>query len=186
MFGRVNAFFWSLMVFLAPAFAWAQEAAEHAAEHGAEEGGGSMPQLDPTFYPSQIFWLVISCVLLYTLMAKVALPRVARMVEMRDDQVRHDLEKAYRLRREAEDMQLISTRALRDADEKAKIMLDGIMNKAKEKQAKALLEANARLTQQIAETDQFLRGEKEVLLKEAGHMAQRISKVVIQQLGKAA
>jgi F-type H+-transporting ATPase subunit b len=181
MFGRVNTLLLSLLVFTAPAIAWAAEAAP-----ATEEGGGSMPQLDPTFYPSQIFWLIITCALMFALMSKVALPRVARMVQFRDDQVRRDLEKAYRLRREAEDMQIIYTRSLRDADEKAKTMLDKIVNEARAKHAKAMEETQDRITQTIAETEQFLRGEKEVLLKEATHMADRLSKTIVSTLSAKA
>lgn len=179
MSGRVKTFLLSLTVVAAPVFARAEQAA-----HG-EEGGGSMPQLDPTFFPSQLFWLFISCVLLYVLMAKLALPRVAAMVDARDNQVRKDLEKAARLRYEAEDMQIAYTRSLRDADEKARTLLDGIVSQARDKQAKALSETAERIAQKITETEHYLRGEKEVLLNEVANMGDAVSKIMIKELNKA-
>ena len=100
---------WSWMLLLAlfvPAFARAEEASADS----------SMPQLDPTYYMSQLFWLILCGATLYWLMDKVALPRVSRMVDLRDDQVRRDLELAYKLKQQAEDVKVDYTRALRDAD----------------------------------------------------------------------
>lgn len=61
-----------------------------------------MPQLDVSTFLPQIVWLAISFVLLYVLMAKVALPRVAEVMDERKRRLDHDLEEAARLKRETE------------------------------------------------------------------------------------
>lgn len=163
---------------LAPVAAFAETHEGHAA------AGPAMPQLNTAYYPGQIFWLLVTGVLMYLIMSKLALPRVARMVQSREDRVRSDLEKAHRLRSEAEDTQAVYMRSLRDADENARFMLDRIVNEARAKQAKALEETNTRLAKKIAETDSFLKGEKEVLLKEAPNMGARLSQSMLGALGK--
>ena len=40
----------------------------------------SMPQLNPEFFASQIFWLIISFAILYIVMAKFALPKIADVI----------------------------------------------------------------------------------------------------------
>ena len=62
-----------------------------------------MPQLDPSSYASQIFWLVVTFVILYLLMWKVALPRVSALLRERQERIDDDLEKASRLKAEAEE-----------------------------------------------------------------------------------
>lgn len=52
-----------------------------ATEH-AEKAG--LPHLDTSTYTSQIFWLVVSFVLIYALMSKLSLPRVAEVLEARN------------------------------------------------------------------------------------------------------
>ncbi|WP_430397066.1 F0F1 ATP synthase subunit B' [Ferrovibrio sp.] len=61
-----------------------------------------MPQLDVSTFLPQIVWLAISFVLLYVLMARIALPRVAEVMDERKRRLDHDLEEAARLKRETE------------------------------------------------------------------------------------
>ncbi len=61
-----------------------------------------MPQFDPAFMPTQIFWLAVTFVALYFIMVRYALPRVADVLEARRTHIDHDLEAAERLKSEAE------------------------------------------------------------------------------------
>ena len=60
-----------------------------------------MPQLDVSGFPSQIFWLVITFVFLWWLMAKVALPKVGLVLEERQKKINDSLDMAENLRIEA-------------------------------------------------------------------------------------
>ncbi len=178
--GRVS-FLTTTLTLLGPAMAWAQEAAEVVHEVH-EEGGSSMPQLDPTYYASQLFWLVISALIMYVLMAKVALPRVARMIELRDDQVRRDLAMAARLRHEAEDIKVSYTRALRDADERARSLIERTTESIREKQTQALTLSTAELNQKITTSEENIRQEKAAVVTEVPAIAEKLSASVIQEL----
>ena len=63
-----------------------------------------MPQFDPEWFASQIFWLVVTFGLLYLLLSRIAIPRIAEVMEERQDKVEDDLTKAEKLRNEAEDI----------------------------------------------------------------------------------
>ncbi len=84
----------------------AEEALEHAADaglHAAEDAEHDvLPQLDAPTFPSQIVWLIISFLVLYWLMKSKALPRVAEILEARQDRIANDLDKAAMFRRDAE------------------------------------------------------------------------------------
>src|SRR5690606_13584979 len=166
-----SAWMFSLAL-LAPAFARAEEAAAEA----------PMPQLDPTYYLSQLFWLAICGGIMYWLMAKVALPRVSKMVDQRDDQVRQDLEAAYKLKQQAEDIKVSYTKALRDADDQAKSLIDGLVKEIKLHQEKELAAAIQRLQDRVQETETYLRGEKDVLLADLNVYASEISGIVLKEL----
>ena len=49
-------------------------AAAAAAGDGAEHAKGGLPQLNIETFPSQIFWLVVTLVVLFYLLSKIALP----------------------------------------------------------------------------------------------------------------
>ena len=56
----------------------------------AETGG--MPQLDPEFWFSQIFWLVITFGILYLVLSKIILPKISDNLETRKSQVLDNLD----------------------------------------------------------------------------------------------
>ncbi len=61
-----------------------------------------MPQLDPSSFGSQLFWLAICFVTLYLVMAVVVLPRITGTLAARAEQMEGDLAKAEALRDKAE------------------------------------------------------------------------------------
>ena len=67
----------------------------------AAESGG-MPQLDPEFWFSQIFWLVITFGILYLVLSKIILPKISDNLENRKSQVLENLELAEKQRNESE------------------------------------------------------------------------------------
>ena len=67
----------------------------------AAEGGG-MPQLDPEFWVSQIFWLVITFGILFLVLSKLILPKISDNLETRKSQILDNLELAEKQRKESE------------------------------------------------------------------------------------
>jgi F-type H+-transporting ATPase subunit b len=61
-----------------------------------------MPQLDPTWFASQIFWLVVCFTLLYVLLARVVLPPLSKTIERRIHTVRDDISAADIAKNKAE------------------------------------------------------------------------------------
>lgn len=92
-----------------------------AAGDGHDPQGG-LPQLDVHSYPTQIFWLIVSFVILYLIMSKVALPRIAEVLEERQERIADDIETAERLRSEAGAVQAEYEKALAEARGKAQAL----------------------------------------------------------------
>src|SRR5258708_12924664 len=61
-----------------------------------------MPQLDIATYLPQLFWLAVTFIALYLVMAWVGLPRVGGVLLQRHSRIEGDLEKAAQMRAEAE------------------------------------------------------------------------------------
>ncbi|HUT51242.1 MAG TPA: F0F1 ATP synthase subunit B' [Alphaproteobacteria bacterium] len=72
-----------------------------AAEKGSTQKSG-MPQLDPSSFASQIFWLALTFTLFFLIAWRVALPRIGRVLEDRRERIDRDVAKAQEVRNEAE------------------------------------------------------------------------------------
>jgi F-type H+-transporting ATPase subunit b len=82
-----------------------------------------MPQLNFADYTPQLFWLAVTFILLYILMSRVALPRVARVLEARERKVSEDLARAEKLKAEADEALAAYNKALTDARSQAQAAL---------------------------------------------------------------
>ena len=71
-----------------------------AKEVFAAESGG-MPQLNPEFWISQIFWLTITFGILYIVLSKLILPKISANLEFRKSQVSDNIEAADKQREES-------------------------------------------------------------------------------------
>jgi F-type H+-transporting ATPase subunit b len=67
----------------------------------AAESGG-MPQLNPEFWISQIFWLTITFGILYVVLSKFMLPKISANLEVRKSQILENIEAAEKQRKESE------------------------------------------------------------------------------------
>ena len=70
---------------------------------GASEHAVGMPQLDISTFSNQIFWLVITLVIIYLVLSKIALPRIASVLSDRQMTISNDLAKAEDLKQAAID-----------------------------------------------------------------------------------
>ena len=74
-----------------------------------------LPQLDSSTYVPQLIWLAISFLILYLLMARVALPRISQVLEERQHRIENNLERAEKLKAEADEAKEGYEKSLADA-----------------------------------------------------------------------
>ena len=67
----------------------------------ASESGG-MPQLNPEFWISQIFWLTLTFGTLYVILSKLILPKISTNLEVRKLQILENIEAAEKQKEESE------------------------------------------------------------------------------------
>src|SRR5579883_1757674 len=78
-----------------------------------------MPQFDPTVFAPQLFWLVVTFVLLYWIVAKVAVPRVGEAIDNRARVIQEDINRATQLKAETDAAAAAYERAMADAQAQA-------------------------------------------------------------------
>jgi F-type H+-transporting ATPase subunit b len=114
-----------------------------AANDGNDPSG--LPQLDVHSYPTQIFWLIVAFVVLYAIMSKVALPKIAEVLEERQERIADDIETAERLRSEAAAVQAEYEKALAGARGKAQELFRETADVVAKEHAEAEAEAAKKL-----------------------------------------
>jgi F-type H+-transporting ATPase subunit b len=111
-----------------------------------------MPQFEAPIV-TQVFWLLVSFGLLYWLLVRRALPRLAEILEARQDRIAADLDRAAEMRREAEEALAEYEKLLADAQAKAQARLAEVHTRlsAEAAERRAGLEAELHARQQAAE-----------------------------------
>jgi len=138
----------------------------------AAESGG-MPQLNPEFWISQIFWLTLTFGILYVILSKIILPKISANLELRKSQIQENIEAAEKQRENSE-------AKLREYDEilvKSKLEAKNIFKDAREKVIKDINNKKETLDKQIAEEIKKAEGEIEILKKDA---PEKINKIAIE------
>lgn len=139
-----------------------------AVEHGAmpaEHGSAGLPQLAIETFGSQIPWLVVTLVVLYLILTKVALPSIGGIIGERKDSIEDDLDRAGELKRRAAETEQAYEQALADARAQAKQISDATRAAIQKEVDAAIAKADAEISAKTAE------GEKRIAEIRAGALA---------------
>lgn len=118
--------------------------AHGAVEHHASKG---LPQLDPSVYPGQAFWLLVVFAVLYVFFSRKTLPDMSSVIENRRERIQNDLDTASRLKDEVSAAQVFYEGSLNTARRTAADTYKNI-----EESLKAKMESNSRAFQEKAST----------------------------------
>lgn len=123
---------------------------ETAAVAGQTAEKSGMPQLDFSTFPNQIFWLLVTLVVIYLILTRVALPRIGEVLAERAGTITNDLTAAEELKEKALAAEKAYNEALaRARTEAAKIVADAKAEIQKDLNA-AIAKADAEIAGRIA------------------------------------
>lgn len=148
--------------------------------------GGGFPPFDSHTFGSQLLWLAIAFGALYWLMAKVALPRVAAILEERGRRVSEDLDEAAKLKSQTDAAIQAYEKALADAKARAQAIAAETRDKlAAETDAKRkALEGDLNAKLEAAER-QIVDGKAKAMQNVRGIAVDAASAIVERLAGKA-
>ena len=139
--------------------------------HAAESGG--MPQLDPEFWFSQIFWLVITFGTLYLVLSKIILPKISDNLEARKSEVLENLELAEKQRNESE----AKLKEFENIILKSKIEAKNLFNELRKKLLNDINNKRQKLEEEIDKEVKIAESEIEELKKKS---PEKINKIAIE------
>jgi F-type H+-transporting ATPase subunit b len=121
----------------------------------AAESGG-MPQLNPEFWISQIFWLILTFGILYVVLSKLILPKISSNLESRKSQILENIEAAEKQREDSE----AKLKEYEIIISKSKLEAKNIFNQSREKVLRDINSKKDLLNKQIDE--EVAKAEQEI------------------------
>ena len=142
-----------------------------------------MPQLDPTWFISQLFWLLVSVTLLYAVLRTVALPPLTAVLEQRRQVREQDLAEAQRLKTEADKAREEYERVLADSRLRSQAIFAEVEQKGKQDTEAALATLNRTLHQRLTDAEHRITQSRDGLLRAlepamAGLVSQAVEKLI--------
>ncbi|MEK9641494.1 MAG: F0F1 ATP synthase subunit B' [Paracoccaceae bacterium] len=142
-----------------------------------------MPQLDFSTFGNQIFWLVVTLVVIYLILSRVALPRIAGVLAERSGTISNDLAAAEELKAKAVAAEEAYNQALSDArSEAAKIVASTKADMKAELDA-AIAKADAEISQKTAESEKVISEIRATALESVEEVAKNTAMALVSALG---
>jgi F-type H+-transporting ATPase subunit b len=116
-----------------------------------------MPQLDVSTFSNQIFWLVVTLVVLYFVMSRVALPRVAAVLADRRGTITSDIAAAEEFKLKAQAAEDAYHKALADARAEAGRIIEAAKAEMQEQLDAQIARADAEIAAKAAESERRIR-----------------------------
>jgi len=151
---------------------------------GAEAGG--MPQLDFSTFPNQMFWLVVSLVVVYLILSKVALPKIGGALADRAQKITDDLSAAEELKQKAVDAEAAYEKALADARAQAQKIASEMRDQVQTQLDKEMAKADAEISAKSEEAAKSLTEIRDTALENVKTVATDTVVELVKAMGGSA
>lgn len=156
-------------------------AAAGAAEHATKSVG--MPQLDFSTFPNQFFWLVITLVVIFLLLNRMALPRIAGILADRQGTITGDIAAAEELKMKAQEAEEAYNQALADARVKAAEIAETTKAEIQKELDAAIAEADAEIAEKSAQSEAAIAEIRAGALTAVEQVARDTASAIVASLG---
>ena len=151
-------------------------------EVDAEKDAGGLPQLDFATYEEQLVWLFLSFIVLFVIVSRFALPKIGKVLEEREERIADDLDRAERLKKDAEEVKASYEEAVADARSRAQHVMLETKAAVQADIAKAQSELDAKLMTQAEEAEARIAKAKDDALAGLGSVAEEVAVDMIAKL----
>ena len=146
---------------------------------GAE---GGMPQLNPEFWASQIFWLILIFSSLYIIMWKIFLPKITDSIENRKSRIINDLNETQKLKENAEKKLREYNKIIEDTKKEAKKIIEDNKKKLENDIKSKKQKFNEEIEKELMSVEKEIKSLKKSSISSINKIAAEVSSEVIKQL----
>ena len=141
-----------------------------------------MPQLNPEFFVSQLFWLVVTFTFLLIFLWRISLPRIGSVLEKREKKINDDIATAKELQEKAEVIQKILEDKLRNARTETAEMIKTTSINLQEKTAIELVKLDKNLDKKIHDSANNIEKSKSDSLNQIHDQIYEITKLIFYKI----
>lgn len=157
------------------------------AAHGATEAAkGGLPQLDLSTFANQIFWLLVTLVVIYFILSRIALPRIAAVLSQRQGTITNDIAAAEDLKVKAKEAEEAYNKALADARAEAQEIVAKTKADIKVDLNKATEKADAEIAGKVAESEKRINEIRATAMDAVKVVAKDTAKEIVSAMGSKA
>ena len=146
---------------------------------GAE---GGMPQLNPEFWASQIFWLILIFSILYIIIWKIFLPKISDSIENRKSRVIGDLNETQKLKENAEKKLREYNKIIEDTKKEAKKIIEDNKKKLENDIKSKKQKFNEEIEKELMSVEKEIKNLKKSSISSINKIAVEVSSELIRQI----
>lgn len=160
------------------------DAITEAATEATSSAG--MPQLDFATFGNQIFWLVVTLVVIYLILVRVALPRIGGVLAERAGSITNDLARAEELRVQAAEAEKAYEKALADARAESGRIADAARAEIQTELAAEMEKAEAQIAARVAESEKAIAAIRDEAAANVTAVARDAAREIVAAFGAKA
>jgi len=145
-----------------------------------------MPQLDIGTFDNQVFWLLITLVVIYFVLSRVALPRIAAILAERQGTITNDIAAAEDLKAKAQDAEAAYDKALADARAEAQRISAETKATIQADLNVAIAKADAEIAARTAESEKAIAEIRAGAMEAVAEVAKDTAKEIVAVMGSKA
>jgi F-type H+-transporting ATPase subunit b len=152
---------------------------------GPDGSAIGLPQICFDWWPNQIFWLVVTLVVIYLILSRIAIPRIASVLADRNGTISNDLAAAEELKEKAADAEAAYQKALADARAEAQGIAQQVRDEIKAELDKAMTEADAKIAAKAAESEATIAEIRDSAMENVEAVARDTAAALVAALGQS-
>ncbi len=152
----------------------------------AHGGAIGMPQLCPEWMGNQIFWLAVTLIVIFLILSKIALPRIAAILAERTGTITNDIAAAEDLKRKAVEAEDAFNKAMADAKAEASRIVAEAKAEIQADLDVEVAKADAEIAAKTAESEKAIAEIQEGAMEAVQTVAKDTAKEIVAAMGASA
>tara|TARA_B100000029_G_scaffold441579_1_gene459499 strand:+ start:54 stop:632 length:579 start_codon:yes stop_codon:yes gene_type:complete len=150
--------------------------------NGAFASDAGMPQLNPEYWGSQVFWLIIIFSILYLIIWKIFLPKITYSIENRKSRIVNNLDEAQKLKESAEEKLKEYNKIIEKSKNEAKKIIDDERKKLDQDIEKKKKDFNNQIDKEVASVEREIKDLKKNSLSSISKIASETSMELMKKI----